>query len=73
MDLKKQEINGKSSQKEDARGVPRRWDGSPGLRGTACILFLTTFTIDFSRSEVQFSCSVLLLGRIEFSAPFGAP
>ena len=39
MDPKTQEINGKSSQKGDAWEVPRRWGGSPRLRGPAHPLF----------------------------------
>jgi len=41
MNLKTKEINGKSSQKEEARG--REEPGSP--------FFLTAFTIDFLRFE----------------------
>ena len=55
MDLKMQEIDGKSSRKEDARGVPDRWGGSPR------ILFLTAFPIEFLRFEVHFSCLVWVI------------
>ena len=61
MDLKTRETNGKSSQQEDAWGVPRRW-------GPARALFLTAFSINFSRFEVHLSCSVWVLRRDSISA-----
>ena len=54
---KTKEIDRKSSQEEDAWGVPRRWGGSPRL-----------FPIDFSRFEVHLSCSVWVLRRDSISA-----
>jgi len=50
MDLKTQEINGQSSQKTNAWGVPQR-------SKAARILFLTAFSIGFLRFRVIFSCS----------------
>ena len=44
MDLKTQEVNGKSSQKEDARGRE-----APATGHAPRILFLTALTIDFLR------------------------
>ena len=49
MDLKTQNFL-KLSEKENASG-----EGAPGSED---ILFLTSFTIDFSRFEVHFSCFV---------------
>ena len=46
-------INGKSSQKKDAWGMPRRGGGSP-----AHLLFLAVFAIDILRAYVHFPCSV---------------
>jgi len=60
MHVKTQEINGKSSQKEDAWGVPRR-SGSRAL-GSKEILTLTAFT-----TKVHFRCSVWVLRRDSIS------
>ena len=69
MDLKTLEIDGKSSQKEDACGeVPSLGREPPGSVATR-ILFLTAFTIDFLRFEVHFSCSVWVLRSDSISGP----
>ena len=62
MDLEKQEINSKSRQKEDACGA--RESGAPTL---ATGLLLTAFSVDFSRFEVHYSCSVWVLIRDSIS------
>ena len=57
MNLKTQEIDSKSSQKEDASRECLR------LRGPADIFFLITVSLDFLRFEIYFSCSVWVLRR----------
>ena len=53
MDLKHKKSMVKSSQKEDARGMPDRWAGTSGA-----LLFLTVFSIDSSCFKNLFSYSV---------------
>ena len=63
MDLKMREIDGKSSQKEVAWGVPRCCGGSPQAPGPRASPFLTTFTVNILRFEVHFSGSVWVLRK----------
>ena len=60
-----QEIDGKNSQKEDAWGLPHRWDGPTSIP------FLIAFTIDFLRFKVHFSRSVWVLRKESISGHVG--
>ena len=50
------------------RGAPEPRAPAPATGHSPRILFLTAFTIDFSRFEVHFSCSVGVLRRDSISA-----
>ena len=50
------------------RGVPEPGAPAPATGHSPRILFMTTFTIDFSRFEVHFSCYAGVLRRDSISA-----
>ena len=61
MDLKKQEIDGKNSQKGDSSVAPEPGAPTAATRHFRRIPFLTAFTTHVLRFEGHLSCSVLVL------------